>query len=210
MRKALTYSSFTVASLLVVLMFMTAGSYLQLGIAVILYPLLIFFAYKIFLDKGIKIAAPVTIVKEPQLEPSETPVVNESTGSEKVIADIDKRAFLKLIGATGLSYFLFSLLGRRVEPVLFGQSGGFNTSLLGDPNQSKALTPNPTEDYRISEIDDIGITSYYGFTRVDGSWFIMRGEQETGSYRYVKGDSDFSVNWERRDKLNYDYFHKTF
>ena len=45
LRKSLTYSSFVAAGVLVVFAFVTAKTYAQLGLAVVLYPLLAFFAY---------------------------------------------------------------------------------------------------------------------------------------------------------------------
>ena len=116
------------------------------------------------------------------------------------VADIDKRAFLKLIGATGISFFLFSLLGRRVEVPFFGRAVESGTN---------PVEGQPTDGYKISEIDDNTIT-YYGFTNKDGAWLIMREDTEASSFRYVKGDLEFSGNWSNRENLKYDYFHEVF
>lgn len=203
MRKTLTYSSFVIVSLVVVAIFLTATTYTQLGIAIILYPLLVYFAFKLFPRKSLK--APIITVElpaknepAPKLEPVE-------------VSDIDKRAFLKLIGAAGISLFLFSLLGRRGESAFFGKAIGTGTVSLEDKNGNK-INPaerQPTDGYRISEIDDSTI-AYYGFTNKDGAWFIMKEDSGSGSFRYANGVSDFPRNWANHEKLDYDHFYNVF
>ena len=51
MSKTITYTSFAIAALLIVLAFVTATSYTQLAIAIVLYPAVAYFALKIFLRK---------------------------------------------------------------------------------------------------------------------------------------------------------------
>ena len=38
----------------------------------------------------------------------------------------------------------------------------------------------------------------------------MREDPTTGSFRYVKGDLNFSNSWAKRDKIKYDYYHNVF
>lgn len=204
MRKILIYSNFIIASLIVVGAFATASTYVQLGVATLLYLLLLYFLFKAFPRKGQK--HPAIAIPMPFKAKEEVRKIRR----EKVdVADIDKRTFLKLIGAAGVSFFLFSLLGRWVESLLFSRTQNAGGGLIGTPpgqNQANTLSTN---DYRISEIDDSAIT-YYGFTKNNGNWFIMKEDPDTGSFRYVRGDFNFSGNWNNRRNLRYDYYYKLF
>lgn len=193
MSKTITYPSFVIASLLVVLVFVTSTTYTQLAVAVLVYPALVYFALKVF-PRKMRVR-----LKEPKVA---NQPVRETKKAEAIVVDLDKRAFLKLIGATGITFFLFSLLGRRVENSLFGrvlESGGITS-----PPQS-----SPTAGYRISEIDD-NVVSYYGFINNQGGWFIMKEDPDSGTFRYAKGESDFPGSWLSRERLEYDYFHNLF
>jgi hypothetical protein len=211
MRKTLKYTSFVLTSLLVILAFVTATTYAQLGIAVILYPIIAFFAYKLFVVNGHK-KSPVIAKSEPPApapegnnQPQVTQVKRENIG----VADIDKRAFLKIIGAAGISFFLFSLINRRAEGLFFGKSGpSISTLTDGLGNKISPAEKNPTDGYTITEIDDQE-TSYYGFTNSGGGWYIMK-ENGDGSFRYAKGEEDFPGNWDHRSTLNYDYYNRVF
>lgn len=211
MKKTLTYTSFFATGLLVILAFITATSYLQLGIAALLYPLSALFAYKLFIakdhpdevieEKHTNFVKKKEQIKEPKIEAEEG----------KIVADIDKRAFLKIIGATGISFFLFSLINRRSQGLFFGNSNEPGTASLTD-GEGKKINPaerQPTDNYQITQIDE-GYVAYYGFTDINGGWFIMKEDPDEGSFRYVKGGSDFSSNWANRESLNYDYFDRVF
>src|SRR4051812_38685696 len=102
----LTYFSFLIASTVVIAAFITATSYIQIGVAALLYLLLALFAYLLF-------------AKSPKKQPAEVSYHSvEETPAEATnpqpqlggIADIDKREFLKLIGGAGLFLFFFSIL----------------------------------------------------------------------------------------------------
>jgi uncharacterized membrane protein len=210
MRKTITYSSFVIASLAVVVAFVTARSYIQLAIAALLYPLLVYFAFKVLPHKIWK--APVITIRYPLKSAKKVEEETAKTKREAVeIADVDKRTFLKLVGATGLSFFLFSLLGQRVESLLFGRAIESGITGLGKTaNGTDAAGALPTSGYRISEIDDSDDTTYYGFINADNGWFIMKEDSETSSFRYAKGDSNFPSNWDSRENLKYDYFYNVF
>jgi hypothetical protein len=197
MRNTIIYLNLVIASLLVIALFVTATTYLQLGVASALYPLLVYLIYKVLLPK-----LDSTYLKKPATENLQ-PL---NSIKEKGILDTDKRGFLRLIGVAGLSFFLFSIFSKRGGVPFFGKlTGGDINSSADLANTAESL---PTDGYRISEIDDSDIT-FYGFTNKDGGWFIMKEDIE-GSFRYSKGDSDFSGYWARRESLKYDYYHNTF
>lgn len=97
---------------------------------------------------------------------------------------------------------------------------------VGSPNQSKdnlrwlkvmddgtvVTAPNPTELYKTSDVDDGHNVNYYGYTDVDGGWFILKEDLSVSpnTYRYVKGDINYANNWTNRASLTYDYFFNTF
>lgn len=127
------------------------------------------------------------------------------------ISDTNKREFLKLLGATGISFFLFSLFNRRPQNPFFGSPLGPGGSYPTDTEGNKVgfSEKQPTDGYKISEIDDRAI-AFYGFTNKDGGWYIMREDSETGSIRYAKGDTAFTNNWANRERITYDYFNNAF
>lgn len=203
MRKTFIYIGFAFACVVVVAAFVTSKNTTQLIGSALLYPPLVYFALKIFPRKAVR-GQRVHKTKKSFSSAKNQPTKQPEKGIG--VVDIDKRAFLKLIGATGLSFFVFSLLGRRVESLLFGGSQ-VPTSASQNGNASQT---QPTEGYRISEIDDSGAVAYYGFTNDSGAWFIMKEDANSGSFRYARGNSGFPSNWSRRQKQKYDYFHNLF
>lgn len=207
-RKFLNCCIFVIGGLIVGAAFVTATNYLQLGIAILLYPLLGYFLLKAF-PRGVREVDPLkpTVKSVERLE-------NETTTNNKdrlSIADIDKRAFLKLIGGAGLSLFLFSIFNKKAEGLFFKNLPNAGRISLEDSNGNK-INPaqnHPTDGYRISEIDDSDIT-LYGFTNIDGAWFIMRQDTDTGTFRYAKGNVDFPGSWNNREHLKYDYYNNVF
>lgn len=127
--------------------------------------------------------------------------------------DQDRRDFLKMIGAAGVSLFVYNLLFRG-DPgsLLSGFSSNRKVSPLALKNaQGDVINPaekSPTEGYSISQIDD-SPTAYFGFVNNLGQWFIMRQDTDN-AYRYTRGDKDFEANWPNRTKLDYDYFDNIF
>ena len=232
MKKITMYLSFIIASALVIIAFVTATNYMQLILAVILYPPLLFFAYKVFFQ-GKPMQASV-IQQGPVQPPMQNNVdtskgvtasyansqASSSAGNGEVqlakvqVEDIDKRTFLKLIGTAGITFFLFSILGKGVESLIYGRS--INTSsLLGLPpanqNEETNSSASPTSGYNITQIDDSNYSAtYYGFVNKDKSWFIMKENLQDSSYRYARGNSDFESNWNNRENLKYDYYYNLF
>ncbi len=214
MRKILIYFSFAAASLVVVMVFMTAATYGHLAVAVLLYFLLAYFAFRVFPRKNRKVPSEKPVIAiQPQVESAETfepakePAKRENVG----IADIDKRAFLKLVGGVGLSLFLFSIFNRKAEAVLFQGLPGSGSVSLADitGNKINPAQSQPTDGYKVSEIDN-DIITFYGFINKNGAWYIMSEDTDTGSFRYSRGDSNFSGNWANRKHLKYDYFNNVF
>ena len=76
-------------------------------------------------------------------------------------------------------------------------------------NKINPAENQPTDGYQITEIDE-GDTFYCGYTNKEGDWYIMKQDLETGSFRYVKGNSGFPLNWTNRATLQYDYFYNVF
>src|SRR3989344_3538291 len=204
MSKTITYSGLVISGLLVILAFVTAKKYTQLAGAVVLYPLVAYFALKA-IPRGKRVTPAITI----NIPVRHVPKTKTVTRNKVDVADIEKRTFLRLVGAAGVSFFLFSLFGRRVESLLFGQA--LEPKVTGDtPNKETGpAQPLPTDGYRISEIDDSDVT-FYGFVNQDGAWFIMKENPESGSFRYAKGDLNFQNNWVKRENLKYAYFHELF
>lgn len=204
MRRLLAYISVILSSLIVVTIFTSATTYTQLGVAVVLYPLVILLIYGFFYyrpkNKTAIVQSTATDIK-----------AVTSLPSDETVADTNKREFLKMIGMAGLSLFLFSLFTRKSEALFFGKTLDSGSTVLEDSKGNK-IDPaerQPTDGYRITEIDENDIT-YYGFVNKLGAWYIMKENYEEGSFRYSRGDIDFPGNWKKREKLSYDYFNNIF
>lgn len=128
------------------------------------------------------------------------------------ISDDNRRLFLKLVGSTGLSVVIMAVFGRKsAQAAFFGSVPGPGTVAIKD-SSGVAIDPaekQPTDGYTITEVDDDGNPSYYGFLHKTGAWYITK-EDSSGSYRYAKGPSSFSTNWTGRALLSYDYFDNVF
>ncbi|MBF8249485.1 MAG: hypothetical protein HW400_86 [Candidatus Levybacteria bacterium] len=213
-RKLLNSFLIVIAGLIVGAIFLTATNYLQLGLAIPLYLLLAFFFFELFPRKAqVEYSGgPVAVVWPPAAGPAATAAVKEAKAENIGIADIDKRAFLKLIGGAGIALFLFSIFNKRLEGLFFKNLPAPAENTLETTAASGVIDSSqnqPTYGYNISEIDD-SIIAYYGFTNKDGGWFIMREDTETGSFRYVRGNMKFPNNWANRTNLKYDYYSKVF
>jgi len=205
--KILTYAGLLIWSILVVLLFVTATTYLQLIVAVILYPITAYFAIKIFSNKPKVAVVPIATVKS---TPTAANVVAVPVKESEDVIDIDKRTFLKLVGTTGIFFFVSSLLGRRVDSLFLNQPVTENTTGTASSNSSPGGGSLAQNGYNISEIDDSGTTTYYGFTNKSGGWLIMREDTDSTSFRYAKGNVDFPTAWAGRTNLKYDYYYNLF
>jgi hypothetical protein len=111
--------------------------------------------------------------------------------------------------------FKFSDKGRlliEVDRVGGGGGGG----LVRSESEALVSIPEKLEDpltpYKITDKDDDASPNYFGFTKKDGSWYIMKETVSAGAdtYRYVAGTEDYTTNWTNRASLSYDYFYTTF
>lgn len=69
---------------------------------------------------------------------------------------------------------------------------------------------DPLSLYKISDIDDASNPKYYGFLKADGGWYILKEDTTNKTYRYAKGDSDYSTAWTNRASQTYNYFDVVF
>lgn len=203
MRRVISWIILVIAGAIVVLMFITSTSYIQLGIAILLYFVIAYIALKL-LPRKIT-AIPVVIVQ------NKTEVNNIEDIKDTEVADIDKRSFLKLIGASGVTFFLSWLFTNKARNPFFGNTPAPETVSIKDTS-GKEINPSEkqlTDGYKITEIDD-SIIAYYGFTHQNNTWFIMRLDTDTGSFRYARGSTNFESNWTIRENLKYDYYVNVF
>lgn len=151
-----------------------------------------------------------TSTTNPQTSSTNEPLEPEII-TDPDVADVNRRLFLKLIGGAGLSVFMMSLFTDRAHAAFFGSMPVPGAMTIKD-STGAAIDPaekQPTDGYEISEIDDAATPAYYGFVHKTGAWYISR-EDANGSYRYVKGPSDFPTAWANRATLTYDYFDNVF
>ena len=212
MKKLAIYSGLTAASIVDITTFLISTTYFQLVVAILLYLSITYLVFKLFPRKT-RIINPTL----PSLPNNVGSVGVEQSPSEQQIdkeleiSDINKRAFLKIIGAAGISFFISSLFSRRAESLILGKTEGSGLTTLQDTT-GKIINPAEhyaTDNYKISEVD-YGINTYYGLIDQAEGWFIMKEDMNAGTYRYVKGDTNFYDNWNNRENLNYDFFNRVF
>ncbi|MBI3290370.1 hypothetical protein HYZ78_03150 [Candidatus Microgenomates bacterium] len=198
------YYGFIITAIMLVSGILGSQTPAQLASAALFFPLALYFILAVIPKRKTALKIPV-VKKTPTKEP---PIVLEKEKPAKL--DIDRRAFLKLIGTAGLTIFLFSIFTKRAHAAFFGSVPGPGTVAIKDTTgtQIDPAQHHPTDGYKISELDDSS-PAFYGFIRKDGAWFIMK-EGTSGDYRYTAGSSSFSTNWTNRSSLSYDYFHNVF
>lgn len=193
MNRLIIYYNFILATTFVLIALFNAHTFPELMAGGLFASLLVYFTLLVIPHKN---HAGVPIKKQRVVA---TTVTNHAESSTKMPKfDMDRRLFLKLLASGGISLFFFSLFTHKAEQVFMGAANNSNTTTLKDA----------TSGYQITEIDD-AIPTYYGYINQEGAWFI-RKEDESGSYRYAKGSSDFIANWVNRAKLRYDYFNAVF
>lgn len=202
-RKLATFYSFVITSFLAISGILSASNFMELSTAILFTPLAFYFFILMLPKKAAKVALDMDEVLD--IIPDQIKKIKNPD------YDPERRKFLKLIGAAGGSLFLMTIFTKNAEASFFGSMPGpgsisvkNSTGTLIDPAEKK-----PTDGYNITEIDDSGADTYYGFVNKDGAWYIQK-ELSTGAYRYIKGASDFSTSWTGRTGLTYDYFNVVF
>lgn len=175
-----------VSALLVIIGLISAQTTAQLVSSLIFSPLVIYFFILVWPQPGLA------------THPAQRPHSIPST----IKLDIDRRNFLKIIGSAGLLALVYGLFAKRTD-ILFPETAQDSGQASSEPTVS-----SPTAGYLVSEIDDAEI-AHFGFTNKLGQWYIMK-QNADNSYRYAKGDRDFSSNWANRTSLKYDYFEEVF
>lgn len=206
MRKLITLYAFVITSFLAISGILSANNFIELGTAILFSPLAFYFAILMIPRKAPKVNFDMEEVLD--IIPDQIKKIKNPD------YDPERRKFLKLIGAAGGSLFLMTVFTRKAEASFFGSMPGPGT--IGVKNSSGTLIDpsekHPTDGYNITEIDDSGLDTYYGYINKDGAWFI-RKELSTGAYRYAKGSSDFTnatTGWPNRVNLTYSYFNEVF
>jgi hypothetical protein len=217
MKRLLHYYSFIVVSIMALIGFTSAQSVGQLIPAVLFFPLAVYFGILITPKRSKAILLPKFQVPPQKLNKEEK--ISEGKVTKLKGFDMDRRAFLKIIGSAGLTVFFFSIFAKRAEAAFFGSVPGPGTVALKD-SAGAIIDPaikHPTDGYKINQMDDTSDPpyAYYGFANKDGAWFIMRETTsgvDEGQYRYRKGSSGFPAGWGGRtaNPETYDYFDEIF
>ncbi len=202
-RQLYIYYNFIICTALVIMGFLGALSYAQLVSAILFYPLMLYFAYLIIPRNTKAIALPKKkeeVKKKPEKTKDGEVLELKKEGEEKTKFDIDRRAFIKLIGSAGMSLFLLSIFTKKAQGAFFGSVPGPGTVAIKDTTGAKIdpAIKHPTDGYRVAELDD-STPSYYGFIDKDSNWFIIRDND--GTYKYKTGSSGFSASWSGRGSI---------
>lgn len=203
-RRVLISTALVILGFIEIGLFLTATSYIQLGAATLLYPVLAFFIFKLFPSKTKLLPVETSVTVTP---------VNTPINENEKVSDMNKRAFLNTVFTAGIAFFIYSILNKSAEISFLGKAAGPGTVVLQDATGNKI---NPAQEqltggYEISDLDEEGQDFiYYGYTKLNGSWYITKQNVETGAFRYVKGQSNYPANWKNRIHLNYDYFYNVF
>lgn len=217
MKKLLIFYNFVIITIMTFVGLLGATDLYQLLSALLFYPLMIyFFILMVPRQKRAPALPTVKQLREDKLVPARQEISHLTKEEEPTLKgkfDVDRRSFIKLIGAAGLSLFLFSIFTKKAEAAFFGSVPGPGTVALKNTAGVKIdpAEKAPTDGYKITEIDD-STPAYYGYVDKTGAWFIMQ-EDASGHYRYTKGASDFTnvlTGWPNRGGLSYGYFDAIF
>ena len=217
MKKILIYYNFVIIAFIVITGFIFATRPIDLLTAILFYPIFVYFALliapkrqkAIILPKETK---PAVIEAEKEGEGKVIKLEKVVEGEKKF--DLDRRAFIKLIGSAGTAAFIFSIFGiKKAEAAFFGSVPG--PGIVGVKNIAGVpIDPaekHPTDGYRIAELDD-STPAYYGFLNKESAWFIMR-EESSGTYKYKTGSSGFTSAWSGRaaiPEIEWEYYDDAF
>lgn len=202
------YYGFIITAIMTITGFLGARNSPQLVSAAVFLPITLYFIIKVApkRNKAMLIPRPVVFPKEKAADE-----IFEDLPAKPKRLDLNRRQFLKLIGSAGITLFLFSIFSKKAHASFFGSVPGPGIVSIKDSSgvQIDPALKQPTDGYRISQIDD-STPAYYGFVDKNSNWFIMQENSTNGNYRYTKGASSFSTNWTNRASLTYDYFDAVF
>jgi hypothetical protein len=206
MKKLVIFYSFIVTTFMTISGILSASNFPELTTAILFSSMSLYFFLLMLPQKGKVLIDPAKVVAEA------VPEVLKKVKNPDY--DPERRKFLKLIGAAGGSLFLMTIFTRSAEASFFGSMPGPGTLAIKNTSGVKIdpAEKKPTDGYNITEVDDSGVDSYYGFVNKDGAWYIQK-ELSTGAYRYVKGSNDFTnavTGWPNRTNLTYNYFDQVF
>jgi len=221
MKRLVVYYNFILVITMAIIGFVGATSYAQLVSATIFFPLAFYFTLLILPQKRRAINIPTVPIPTPTPSKKKTKKQIEKADVKKISdeelkkegVDIDRRAFIKLIGTAGVTVFLFALFTKRAQGAFFGSVPGPGIVGIKDASDTR-IDPaqhHPTDGYKLAELDD-STPAYYGFTRADGMWFIIR-EGSGGDFRYTSGTTDFNnatTGWPNRAALTFNYYDVVF
>ncbi len=220
--KALVIYSFLACLFLMLVGIFTARTTNQLLAGFIYLPLVFYFGTRLFeylIENALLNPNPAkrslptlpVIAKNEAVSASNSVTESDDQNIPKDVADKNKRLFLQLIGTTGISLLIMALFSKKARDTFLG-GGNSVTEVVGiKDSEGKIIDPSkehPTDGYSVTDIDDEHSPAYYGFVKKDGSWYVM--QNVSGTFRYVKGASNYQSNWDVRDKLHFDYYNHVF
>ncbi len=151
-----------------------------------------------------KLPQTVEIQKEPVESISdevESPI--ESLGEineedQVVVANNQRRKFLKLMVTAGLGTTFLLLAGRRkAEAAFFGSVPGTGTIGVKDVagNKIDPAVKSPTDGFGVTEISNASYPYYFGFVHYNGvDWYILK-QESTGAFSYASKYNNSSTNY---------------
>lgn len=213
MKKLLIYYNFIIVSAMVLSGFLGVATIPQLISASLFFPLFIYFGLLILPKERKALVIPQKASSKAQLT-KKSKVDDEVVELKKTKGnfDLDRRAFIKLIGSAGLSLFMLSIFTKKAQAAFFGSVPGPGTVAIKDTTGTPIdpAIKHPTDGYRIAELDD-STPAYYGFMDKNGNWFILR--DDNGTYKYLTGSSGFSTAWTNRataPEIDWKYYDEAF
>ncbi len=204
--KLLLYYDFIIVNIMAISGFLGATNTAELISAALFIPLAAYFWILVLPKRGKKLDQDFVEAKTEEKAPEVVSETKEEPTIEKDF-DMDRRTFIKLVGSVGVGVFFLSLFTKKVENTFFGNA---NVGALPEGTTQNAATAvsDSTLGYKISEIDDSNPT-YFGYIDRTGRWYIMK-ETDTGSFRYARGEENFTKNWKNRANLVYGLYDSAF
>ena len=147
------------------------------------------------LDKGLaNVVKSINSIKFPTIPKTDlTKVEKKLDTSNKLLKEIVEKPVGG--GGSGSSWPAINSDG-ITQPLNVDQSGNLLT-------KSTISGGDPFIKYKIADTDDASATKYYGFTDVNGNWYILR--ESSSTYRYSTGTTNYATNWTNRASLTYNY-----